>query len=100
MHLEEQYLVMMVLFAIVGGIIGGRSRGLRGVFWGAIAGGIGMIWGLIAVAYWVRPKRAAGLCAKCDYNLTGNVSGICPECGTPVPLSTSNEPSVPDQEKQ
>lgn len=23
-------------------------------------------------------------CPSCDYNLTGNVSGICPECGTPV----------------
>jgi hypothetical protein len=23
-------------------------------------------------------------CVRCDYNLTGNVSGICPECGTPV----------------
>jgi len=21
------------------------------------------------------------VCPKCDYNLTGNVSGICPECG-------------------
>jgi len=21
-------------------------------------------------------------CPKCSYNLTGNVSGICPECGT------------------
>lgn len=24
-------------------------------------------------------------CAICGYNLTGNVSGVCPECGTPVP---------------
>ena len=24
------------------------------------------------------------LCMKCQYNLTGNLSGICPECGTPV----------------
>ncbi len=24
-------------------------------------------------------------CEHCGYNLTGNVSGICPECGTPVP---------------
>ena len=23
-------------------------------------------------------------CHKCGYNLTGNVSGRCPECGTPV----------------
>jgi len=22
-----------------------------------------------------------GLCFKCGYNLTGNVSGVCPECG-------------------
>ena len=25
------------------------------------------------------------LCRKCAYNLTGNVSGRCPECGTPIP---------------
>ena len=29
-----------------------------------------------------RRRRAKGLCMKCGYNLTGNVSGICPECGT------------------
>lgn len=23
-------------------------------------------------------------CSKCGYNLTGNLSGICPECGTPT----------------
>ncbi|MCZ6816820.1 MAG: hypothetical protein O7F76_09045, partial [Planctomycetota bacterium] len=23
-------------------------------------------------------------CHMCQYNLTGNVSGICPECGTPI----------------
>jgi hypothetical protein len=26
-------------------------------------------------------------CATCGYNLTGNLSGICPECGTPVVIS-------------
>ena len=25
-------------------------------------------------------------CRRCDYNLTGNVSGTCPECGTGVSL--------------
>lgn len=28
-----------------------------------------------------RPPR--GCCLNCGYNLTGNVSGACPECGTP-----------------
>ena len=28
---------------------------------------------------------ARDLCHTCGYNLTGNVSGICPECGTPIP---------------
>ena len=27
-------------------------------------------------------RRRKGLCIKCGYNLTGNTSGICPECGT------------------
>jgi len=30
-------------------------------------------------------RRLHGLCLTCNYNLTGNVSGVCPECGTAVP---------------
>ena len=30
-------------------------------------------------------KLAAPHCRCCSYDLTGNTSGICPECGTPVP---------------
>ena len=29
-------------------------------------------------------RRRAGGCAECGYSLTGNVSGVCPECGTEV----------------
>lgn len=29
--------------------------------------------------YW---RRNRGLCVKCGYNLKGNLSGICPECGS------------------
>jgi hypothetical protein len=25
------------------------------------------------------------ICIHCGYDLTGNTSGICPECGTPIP---------------
>ena len=34
---------------------------------------------------WNRDRRriSPGHCPSCNYNLTGNTSGICPECGTP-----------------
>ena len=31
-----------------------------------------------------RQRRRRGLCIKCAYDLTGNESGVCPECGTGV----------------
>ncbi len=35
---------------------------------------------------WLLDRRRAkpGHCGRCGYSLTGNVSGRCPECGTPV----------------
>ena len=47
---------------------------------------------LVAPALWLRRaalrrrrarRAAAGRCARCGYDLTGNVSGVCPECGAP-----------------
>lgn len=37
--------------------------------------------------FWSRAawRTARGVCAACGYSLRGNVSGKCPECGTPVP---------------
>jgi hypothetical protein len=46
----------------------------------------GVFPGLRALNWLRSPRRARpGFCAKCGYNLTGNTSGVCPECGTPVP---------------
>ena len=45
---------------------------------------------LIVVVYPILPtvvkrrRRKAGLCVNCEYDLTGNESGVCPECGTAV----------------
>lgn len=39
-----------------------------------------------------RQRRRRGQCTKCGYNLTGNTSSVCPECGTAVhtPASENN----------
>ena len=43
---------------------------------------------------YIRPKPLPdGKCRSCGYNLTGNVSGVCPECGTPIEKVA---PTVPD----
>ena len=39
------------------------------------------LWYLLA--RWKRLARAEH-CQHCDYNLRGNLSGICPECGVPI----------------
>ena len=42
---------------------------------------------LLTLWLWHRGRRRPrpGHCRRCDYDLTGNVSGVCPECGTPIP---------------
>ena len=45
---------------------------------------------LLWMALWTMRRRVAqrralrGVCRHCSYDLTGNTSGVCPECGTPV----------------
>jgi hypothetical protein len=37
----------------------------------------GIVWWVLPVVY-----ELPGLCHRCGYDLTGNKSGTCPECGT------------------
>jgi len=39
--------------------------------------------------------RTFGRCLMCLYNLTGKTSGICPECGTPVPKKPAEKSPRP-----
>lgn len=51
--------------------------------------GLSSVPGLLGIAFngvLHEGNKQPGHCKKCGYNLTGNVSGICSECGTSVPL--------------
>ena len=41
----------------------------------------GVKFALAAKAALPAERRKRGLCASCGYDLTANVSGVCPECG-------------------
>jgi hypothetical protein len=44
-----------------------------------------MLWGLLwGWRTFHARRRPWGLCPACDYDLTGNVSGVCPECGMKI----------------
>ena len=47
------------------------------VFWGACP--------FVSLRLRHRLRRKRGLCLKCGYDLTGNESGVCSECGTVTP---------------
>ena len=49
----------------------------------AIVGFCGVVGAISFVGAW-RRKVHKPLCPSCHYNLTGNASGACPECGTVV----------------
>ncbi len=42
------------------------------------------IYPFATLVLWWRRRPPPGHCQDCGYDLTGNVSGVCPECGTGV----------------
>jgi hypothetical protein len=85
---------------MIGWIVGGEAINIvfdLAVVFGLAAGvlpavgAVAMLAAFIGVLEWRgrRPELLARFspdprCPVCQYNLTGNLSGICPECGTPV----------------
>ncbi|HXK84901.1 MAG TPA: RDD family protein [Phycisphaerae bacterium] len=55
----------------------------KGPRWGDGWAGTKVIWREHAHKRPFDPR--SNVCLTCSYGLTGNVSGICPECGTPIP---------------
>lgn len=51
-----------------------------------------IVWGL---SRRLRKPIPLGHCQKCGYDLTGNTSGTCPECGVPVTYPDGQHPESP-----
>ncbi len=44
----------------------------------------------VAFSFWRDRKPRVGHCIECSYNLTGTMSGSCPECGKPIDSTTTH----------
>jgi len=53
---------------------------------------------LIIPAYRRRRRFRSGRCIQCGYNLTGNVSSVCPECGCATFTRNGTSPTTNGQE--
>ena len=49
-----------------------------------LTGAVPLFWLVRTIAITRRTRRCPLVCRVCGYNLTGNTSGVCPECGTPI----------------
>lgn len=43
----------------------------------------------IRLVRWQRAQQRVGRCPRCNYELTANLSGVCPECGTAIEIRES-----------
>ena len=49
-----------------------------------VFGSGGLMFGIFLAVRLLEPPKDPNACEECGYNLTGNVSGRCPECGTEI----------------
>jgi len=60
---------------------------LTGFLCGLVGTGLGVVivnHVIISIALPYLREEISSLCISCGYSLTGNVSGVCPECGTKI----------------
>jgi hypothetical protein len=78
------------------------AAGIALVFWGPQPPWVGVVMGIVFPVLWFAPviqyQRKAqllenrefdGLCLSCGFDLVGNTSGVCPNCGRRVDFPDS-----------
>lgn len=79
--LMHWYVAFSLSVGLISQVLGNDIGSYSGGFWFCA---LPPCWGLGAVAMMCRVRsrqKDDPECAECGYNLTGNVSGTCPECG-------------------
>ncbi len=85
--------LLEILVAVPAHILVMRQRDcycLRGTYTTLVFAGIVLLWAfgpgvvLLFLRERYRCERLFPSCVKCGYSLRGNLSGVCPECGTPI----------------
>ncbi len=66
-------------------------------FWIPSALFAAVFWSCYRPYYLRRRRMKLGLCLRCGYDLTGNVSGVCPECGTKIAVQSERAAAGPHE---
>lgn len=77
-------------------LLNGLIVGLYSAFFIAIPVGILAVVAQRITIRWMGDRVKSGHCYGCGYDLTGNVSGKCPECGRAVSEATTNAATSDD----
>jgi len=58
-----------------------------------------LLFAIVSTILWRRDRYIPpGHCVRCGYNLTGNTSGVCPECGSVIRMFASQAGTVSPSE--
>lgn len=64
--------------------LAGEATIVRVLVFGAPLFGFLLAWLRVRFRNTLLARRPTGACLECGYNLTGNLSGRCPECGAAI----------------